>query len=634
MRRTIMLAALLAPGFATAACRDAAGTVAGPPVSAAVASGDGQRGSPETRLALPLRVKVTDTRGRGVRGVHVAWTVDPLGGSLDAGPALTDGRGISTAGWVAGTYAGEWTATARVAGLPPVVFHATVVGPVTLVLLQPLPGDTVDSLNLVVAARGAAAFTEVSARVGDTTVALRPDGQVPEGLRFVASLPLEGALSEDHAVVVTAGDAGGNAASVRTDVHHDPPPELGLPEPLQADSGALLAGPTHVRALCRDDDGGCRDLRVSVNGLAVAAGRDSAAATFSVAGFPADSLRFVVTATGAHGVPRTITSAAYRVEASPAWSTVQRVRGRLVDGDDAHVLYADSAGLHLLDLPSGNDTTFVAGAFEGVAFVTATGAVAEHPKYANGHEIVVMNDGHAQSLIGERLAAGDEWVAWVATGPQVVRTRLRSGGQARSPVPVYVWQIRVADDGTLAFGAEIYVEGGGSMQLIVMRPDGRTEQLTHDTVDVPDGWAEGSLAVYLRHASRRYAECCVLHLEQVVLAAPDGEHALTALTDTSRFGAFQLRDGWVLLRTGAAPQFWMRSPTGEMLRVGAGLGGLSAWYSLGPGGRLVLSAGGRLYLLAPPFGAPRDIGADHGGVRWHQGRLYALVRNGVFRIDP
>ncbi|MEW5931065.1 MAG: Ig-like domain-containing protein, partial [Gemmatimonadota bacterium] len=101
----------------------------GVPVAVSAVSGAGQTGATEGPLGGALVVRVTDGGGRGVRGVAVAWTVSPDGGTLSAASTPTDSAGEARTNWTLGAAAGTHTVTASVSGLPAAVFTATAVPP-------------------------------------------------------------------------------------------------------------------------------------------------------------------------------------------------------------------------------------------------------------------------------------------------------------------------------------------------------------------------------------------------------------------------------------------------------------------------------------------------------------------------
>ncbi|HEX6057429.1 MAG TPA: Ig-like domain-containing protein, partial [Gemmatimonadaceae bacterium] len=98
---------LVAAGALLGACSDSSGTDdGGPPASMEVVGGNGQQGVVGEELVGPLVVKVTDDRGRPVRGQLVNWRVTAGGGSVFAGSALTNREGVAQERWTLGTVAG------------------------------------------------------------------------------------------------------------------------------------------------------------------------------------------------------------------------------------------------------------------------------------------------------------------------------------------------------------------------------------------------------------------------------------------------------------------------------------------------------------------------------------------------
>src|SRR5918996_1274162 len=98
------------------------------PADIAPVSGHGQTGTVAQALALPLVVRVTNSKGVGVEGVAVSWSVSGGGGS--GAPATpTDTTGETSVIWTLGTVAGthNQAVSAAVNGLsgPPVTFIAS-----------------------------------------------------------------------------------------------------------------------------------------------------------------------------------------------------------------------------------------------------------------------------------------------------------------------------------------------------------------------------------------------------------------------------------------------------------------------------------------------------------------------------
>src|ERR1700682_5524709 len=95
------------------ACGDASGPKAGPPAGIVLVSGDAQ-GAAEvgSKLGQALTIRVSDSQGRNLRGVAVAWNTSS--GAFSASSSLTDAGGVATVEWTLGPLAGSASATATV----------------------------------------------------------------------------------------------------------------------------------------------------------------------------------------------------------------------------------------------------------------------------------------------------------------------------------------------------------------------------------------------------------------------------------------------------------------------------------------------------------------------------------------
>ena len=114
-----------AAALSIGACKDTVEplALAGPPVAAAVSTGDNQSGAIGTRLADSLVVAVIDAADSPVPGVVVHWVASA--GTLSQTTDTTDGTGKSGVVWTLGNVAGIATVTATPEGLTPVTFTAT-----------------------------------------------------------------------------------------------------------------------------------------------------------------------------------------------------------------------------------------------------------------------------------------------------------------------------------------------------------------------------------------------------------------------------------------------------------------------------------------------------------------------------
>ena len=127
------------------ACGDASGPKAGPPASIVPVPGNAQ-GTAEvgSKLGQPLTIRVSDSQGRNLAGVAIAWNTSA--GALSASSSLTDASGLAMVEWTLGPVAGTQSATATVAGLSPVTFTAIAIpGPLAQIILS---RDTVRLLGI------------------------------------------------------------------------------------------------------------------------------------------------------------------------------------------------------------------------------------------------------------------------------------------------------------------------------------------------------------------------------------------------------------------------------------------------------------------------------------------------------
>lgn len=96
------------------------------PTAAAAQSGTTFSGRVSVVLQQAPSVRITDQKGKSIKGLLVRWRVTSGGGRVSSDTARTDGTGVaSSGGWVLGTAAGTQTLEATVDGLPPTVFTAT-----------------------------------------------------------------------------------------------------------------------------------------------------------------------------------------------------------------------------------------------------------------------------------------------------------------------------------------------------------------------------------------------------------------------------------------------------------------------------------------------------------------------------
>jgi len=84
------------------------------PAKLEMVSGNNQTGNANMQLPLPLKVKVTDSKGLLYIPAQVHFTIETGGGSLNQTDVMTDANGFAQTFWTLGTLAGEQTVKAEV----------------------------------------------------------------------------------------------------------------------------------------------------------------------------------------------------------------------------------------------------------------------------------------------------------------------------------------------------------------------------------------------------------------------------------------------------------------------------------------------------------------------------------------
>jgi len=208
------------------ACGDASGPKIGPPAHVALVTGDAQPSSEVgTKLPLALTIKVTDAQGQNVSAATVVWST--ASGSFSASTSLTNVEGTASVEWTLGPLAGTQTATATVAGIPPVTFtHRAVAGPLAQIILT---RDIVELLGIGDSFR-------LTARPAD-----RFGNNVPSGSTVESSDPSivtadnfgVGAILTAHAANATVAITASSGSIVKTGT------VIVLPPPCQSGSSAF-----------------------------------------------------------------------------------------------------------------------------------------------------------------------------------------------------------------------------------------------------------------------------------------------------------------------------------------------------------------------------------------------------------
>ena len=89
----------------------------GPASNIAAVSGNGQSAPPNTQLAQPLVVKVTDQYGNAVSGISVTFNDGGAGGTFSPNPISTSSNAGASVNYTTSGKAGSVTIQARATGV-------------------------------------------------------------------------------------------------------------------------------------------------------------------------------------------------------------------------------------------------------------------------------------------------------------------------------------------------------------------------------------------------------------------------------------------------------------------------------------------------------------------------------------
>jgi hypothetical protein len=121
----VVLAGMIGGAFA---CGDSA---TGPSAASVTGiAGDNQSAPTGAQLAFPLTFTALGSDGLPIEGVSVSWSVTPAGrATFSARTSRTDTNGVASTNVTFGITPGAITLQAAVAGISPVVYHATILDP-------------------------------------------------------------------------------------------------------------------------------------------------------------------------------------------------------------------------------------------------------------------------------------------------------------------------------------------------------------------------------------------------------------------------------------------------------------------------------------------------------------------------
>jgi hypothetical protein len=587
--------------------------------------GDLQLAHVGTAVVRPPKVRLRDAAGNYVAGAAVTFTVVTGGGTIAGGNAISDAQGFAVAGnWTVGPTRGENTVVATTDGVPPLTFRAvagSVTSAINLSVPQPQVGEIVGD-SLVVHLRvlsSTFSVTTATARIGALTFPMPWAGDRFVGATSIASLPMDSLF-----LVITAEDVMGNLADIGVWFIHDRPPGIEVVAPLPH---SVAPGTVTIAATCSDDDAdGCSEFTVSHSGQPIAQGTSAINGNFPV---PSTGTQLTFRAVDSRGQVTELTQALF-VESSNRLTSLLVGDGRALDYRNNVLLFVDSTSEHVrpvLRPAAGMDQVLAAPdeILPRIGFIVTDGAIIEadevgsndtHVHHWRNGMVSVTSDLESPGL----TVTGDWAVFYVddlirrdlLTGADVSIASSNTGYDVAANGDVAFW--RSADDGVFRY------RGG-----VITRISDVGGPLVNGA-PLTDG---GKFVYFTRQAAGGATYRIVMREGGVeVELAPERADGPLPRRD------YAVTDGWVAFTrpdAGGNLQVWTRSPAGTLRQVSF-FGADARIESLAPNGSVVFSSGGRRY-LDTGAGAPQDIMATRGLVRWRDSRFVVLLGRVAFEIN-
>ncbi|HET7462952.1 MAG TPA: Ig-like domain-containing protein [Longimicrobium sp.] len=640
-------AALVIGLGALAGCADSTGPRTGPAAKLDVVAGNTQSAAAGAELPQPLVVKVSDAKGRAVKGQVVNFVVTAGGGQVFAGTALTNDDGLAQERWTLGKVAGApQTLEARAVdsstgqALVFATFTATATaGAAATVgalngdsLVSGVSGSAVeDSFAVVVrdpygnAVPGAQVAWAVTSGGGTIVSPSTTDAQGIARTQWVLGTAA-GAIQTAQATA-----AGGSAHFIAT---------VGTALARTAGDGQTTGAGTTLTVTVRATGagGGVGDLpirwQVGSGGGSVtpAAGRTlasgDASAQWTLGSAP--GTQTLTASAGALSVTFTATAIGNGTRV-----TVAQVPGRVLDASATQVVWLDSAGgarrVKLRDVSAGGDVVIKTDT-TGKPGITAarlvTGGVLLWT-YETSEAWVFEWRGGTLSLLGGYSSAGapavdGDWAMWATnSGTQFARRNLATGAAdliARTTGGPF----DIGPNGLAAFtdGFLIKRDLAGSQSTLIPGGSGVLVHLVTDGVNVAYTQVSGAGAA------------------SGWVAAGGGQEMLFS-TAAGPY-AVMTEGGWTAWF--ANHGVGRRSPAGARTEV-VPAGYASALSALSPTGSVVYlfpAADGYRYRLVTATGAQTDLGpvafipgsTENERVVWRGDRFLAILGGTVSELRP
>lgn len=484
---------------------------------------------------------------------------------------------------------------------------------------------TVNSPNLL---------SSVVASIGNASTPLTFGSAGWSGTLNLSSLP-GGAAT----LTIVATDVTGDSASTSRAVTHSREPTLTIDTPNNSVARPCL----HLKVTCTSIAGSpCDSITVvssspQAPGVILAFAKLAAGSpgplvldqTVSLATFEGQQTRFNVVGRNVGGVESTSRQLMTYVDTSPTLIQVEEVDGRILDFDDARILFVGPSGVSLEDRATKVVTTLAGGNPAAGLLLANGGALWEGGEWKDG--AFLGND------VSELRSAGT-WAAWTSgagsQGPSVHHRDLTTGtsvliAPGYSPdidesgslvyvdtVPADHNQRRVHLVDTLSTG-EVVAEDPGFVQWSIGKPHIGGTALTWETAD--------DFGVY-----------------DLSLRSPQGTEHFSRAQFSPPMAPYRVRAGWFAnVRPAAGGNgAWTRSPSGTAA-LASPLSNVDAITALEPDGTIAYDVAGADLKRSRYFGGagvagpttPVRIGAGFGRLVHRGATWYQIVERVLYRVD-
>ena len=511
-------------------------------------------------------------------------------------------------------------------------FAASAVAAPAIAIDAPAAGSVVvDSATVTVTVDSTNLLSSVVASIGNVSTALSAGSGKWSGALDLSSLP-GGAAT----LTVVATDVLGETTTASRALTHSREPTLTIDTPNNSVARPCL----HVKVTCTSIAGHpCDTITVlsQSNGQTIASATQTPGSTGplvldrTVSLSPFEGLRslFYVDGRNVDGVAATRRELLTYVDSSPTLIQVEEVDGRILDFDDARVLFVGPSGVSLEDRATKAVTTLAPGNPASGILLANGGALWEGGEWKDG--AFLGND------VSELRSAGT-WAAWTSGG-SVRRRDLTTG---TSVLVARGYSPDIDESGSL-----VYVDtgpanpgGGHPRRVHLVDPVGvGTGELVAEDPGFPQRWIGKP---HVGGTALTWETADGFGVYDLSLRTPQGTEEFGRSLQAPPLAPYRVRAGWFanVRPANGGNGAWTRSPSGTAA-LASPLSNVDAITALEPDGTIAYDVAGADLKRSRYFGAagatgpstPVRIGAGFGRLVHRGATWYQIVERVLYRVD-